>query len=236
MDCWSLSQKCATIIEWEGTRDLTDASERMAGSDGEKHDGDSIDRDLVAALAHPLRVSVLEMLNEGEGSPKEMAGRLGEPLGTVAYHCNVLASCGCIELVRREPRRGAMEHFFRAVPRSYIGHQSWRKVPRSVRGQVTGAALATFMDRAVAAMRAGTIDDREDSTLNWMTLAVDEAGWTQAAEALAAAIARLEEVHEQSRRRLAASGGKPIQAIVGLAAFEAAGRDGDAPSASGPTP
>jgi hypothetical protein len=28
----------------------------------------------------------------------------------------------CIELVRTEPRRGTIEHFYTAKPRSFIGH------------------------------------------------------------------------------------------------------------------
>ena len=42
---------------------------------------------------------------------------------------------------------------------------TWRRVPRSLRGGVSAATLQTFMDKAVAALEAGTIDDREDTTL-----------------------------------------------------------------------
>lgn len=181
-----------------------------------------LDPHLVRALAHPLRVQILEVLNERQASPNELMDLLGYPLGNVAYHTRVLEKCGCIELVTTERRRGAVEHFFRAKPRSYIGHQDWRKVPRSVRSEVSGASLEAFNDRAIDALEAGTIDDREETTLSWTTMAVDELGWTQAREVLEEAMARLQAVHEQSRKRLEITGKEPIPIVTGVAAFEAA--------------
>jgi predicted transcriptional regulator len=56
-------------------------------------------------------------LDAGEASPKELAGQLGEKLGNVSYHVRILARLGLIELVRETPRRGAVEHHYRATPR-----------------------------------------------------------------------------------------------------------------------
>lgn len=182
-----------------------------------------LDPHLVRALAHPLRVQILEVLNERQASPNELMEILGYPLGNVAYHTRVLEKCGCIELVTTERRRGAIEHYFRAKPRSYIGHQDWRKVPRSVRNEVSGASLESFIDRAIDALEAGSIDDREETTLSWTTMALDELGWEQAAEVLEEAMARLQTVHEQSRKRLEITGEEPIPIVTGVAAFEAAG-------------
>ena len=182
-----------------------------------------LDPHLVRALGHPLRVQILEVLNERQASPNELMEILGYPLGNVAYHTRVLEKCGCIELVATERRRGAVEHYFRAKPRSYIGHQDWRKVPRSVRNEVSGASLEAFIDRTIDALEAGTIDDREETTLSWTTMAVDELGWSQATEVLEEAMARLQAVHEQSRKRLEITDEEPITIVTGVAAFEAAG-------------
>ena len=181
-----------------------------------------LDPHLVRALAHPLRVQILEVLNERQASPNELMEILEYPLGNVAYHTRVLEKCGCIELVATERRRGAVEHYFRAKPRSYIGHQDWRKVPRSVRNEVSGASLEAFIDRVIDALEAGTIDDREETTLSWTTIAVDELGWSQASEVLEEAMARLQTVHDQSRKRLEITGEEPIPIVTGVAAFEAA--------------
>jgi hypothetical protein len=148
-----------------------------------------------------------------------------QPLGNIAYHTRVLEKCGCVELVRTEQRRGAVEHYFRATPRSYIGHQDWRRVPCSVRPLVSGTSADSFINRFVAALEAGTIDDRDDTTLSWMSMAVDELGWAQASEVLDEALTRLQTVHEQSRQRLAMTGQEATSMIVGLAGFEAAAPD-----------
>jgi len=181
-----------------------------------------VDQHLVKALAHPLRVRVLDLLNIREASPKEVSEELRAPLSNVSYHISVLVDCGCVQPTRTEQRRGAVEHLFRAVPRSQIGHQDWRRVPRSVRGDVTAATLQSFMDKAVAALKAGTIDGSEDTTLSWMVLSVDTAGRARAAEILAAAREKLQEAHDESRQRMASSGESPTPLIVALAGFEAA--------------
>ncbi len=183
---------------------------------------DMIDQRLVRALAHPMRVEILQILNEREASPSDLAQMTKQRLGSVAYHTRVLEDCGCIELVGTAQRRGATEHYFRAKPRSFIGHQDWRRVPRSVRGGVSEASLRCFVERIIEAIEAGKLDDRDDTTLSWMSLAVDEIGWVQVAEILEEAMAKLQRVHSQSRERLEIGGGKALSMVVGLAAFEAA--------------
>ena len=180
-----------------------------------------IDQELVKALAHPLRVRILEALQGRVASPTELAKEMEESLGVVSYHANTLIKCSCIELVDTVPRRGALEHFYSTTPRSFIGHQDWRRAPLSVRGGVTEAAVNTFLDKAEAAVEAGTIDGREDTTLSWMPLLVDERGWEEAAAAMREATQRLTEIHDASRKRLGGEG-KAIPVVVGLAAFEAA--------------
>jgi DNA-binding transcriptional ArsR family regulator len=79
-----------------------------------------IDPELVKALAHPVRVQVLEALQDRVASPSELSKEMEESLGVISYHVTTLAGCGCLELVRTQPRRGALEHFFRATPRSFL--------------------------------------------------------------------------------------------------------------------
>jgi DNA-binding transcriptional ArsR family regulator len=181
-----------------------------------------IDQRLVRALGHPLRVKILEVVQLRRASPSELTDLLQAPLGNVAYHVRVLEKCGCIEQVATARRRGAVEHYFRARPRSYIGHQDWRKVPKSLRDAVTGAALGTFFDKAADALEAGTIDAREDTTLNWMPMAVDAAGWAEVAAVFEAVTNRLEAIHELCRRRLESGDEEPTPLVVGMAAFEPA--------------
>jgi len=180
-----------------------------------------IDQGLVRALAHPIRVYILEELQDRVASPTELSKETERSLGVVSYHANVLVSCGCLELVRTQPRRGALEHFFRATPRSYVGHQDWRRAPRSVRSAVTGAAIGTFFDKAAEAVDAGTIDARDDTTLNWMPISVDEAGWREVAEIMDKALQLVMGVHARSAARR--GDGEEIPVVVGFASFEAGG-------------
>jgi len=181
-----------------------------------------IDQRLVRALGHPLRVKILEVVQLRKASPSELTDLLQAPLGNVAYHVRVLEKCGCIEQVATARRRGAVEHYFRARPRSYIGHQDWRKVPKSLRDAVTGASLGTFFDKAADALEAGTMDARDDTTLNWMPMAVDEAGWAEVTAVFQAVTNRLEAIHELCRRRMAQNGEESTALVVGMAAFEPA--------------
>ena len=166
-------------------------------------------------------MQILEELQTRVASPSELSKDMEESLGVVSYHATTLVECGCLELVGTKPRRGAIEHFYRAKPRSFIGHQDWRRAPRSVRGGVTDAAVGSFVDRAAAAAEAGTIDSREDTTLHWMPMTVDDAGWAEIAEIMRKALESLADVQRRSTKRLAGDDGIPV--IVGLAGFEADG-------------
>ena len=71
---------------------------------------------LARATAHPLRVSILEILGIDGGrvlSPSDLSRELQIPLSNTNYHVTELAKAGLIELVRERPVRGATEHFYR---------------------------------------------------------------------------------------------------------------------------
>lgn len=69
------------------------------------------------AIAHPVRARVLERLALAPGSPSEVARGLSEPLPVVSYHVRVLNELGFLELLGTIPRRGAIEHRYRATAR-----------------------------------------------------------------------------------------------------------------------
>lgn len=180
-----------------------------------------IDQRLVKALAHPLRIRILEALTERVSSPIRLSDDLETGLSHVAYHTRALDKCGCLELVDTAQRRGATEHFYKASPRSFIGDRIWRRVPRALLGGVSGATLQSFMDRAVAALEAGTIDSREDTTLYWMPVLLDEQGWDEVTATMEETVDRVFVIQDESRKRLFKSKGRgAISAIVGVASFE----------------
>jgi DNA-binding transcriptional ArsR family regulator len=72
--------------------------------------------DLLVALRHPLRREILrQMAGEEMASPREIASALGQPLSNVSYHVRVLADRAAITLVRTQPVRGSMQHFYRTA-------------------------------------------------------------------------------------------------------------------------
>src|SRR3954467_15538089 len=71
---------------------------------------------LARATAHPLRVSILEILGIDNGrvlSPSDLSRELQIPLSNTNYHVTELAKSDLIELVRERQVRGATEHFYR---------------------------------------------------------------------------------------------------------------------------
>lgn len=70
---------------------------------------------LARATAHPLRVSILEILGIDGGrvlSPSDLSRELQIPLSNTNYHVTELAKSDLIELVRERQVRGATEHFY----------------------------------------------------------------------------------------------------------------------------
>jgi hypothetical protein len=183
---------------------------------------EAIDQRLVRALAHPLRIQILEVLTARVASPNLIAAELKIEVSHVAYHTRTLDRCGCLELVETAQRRGATEHYYKAKPHAFIGDRGWRKVPRSVRSGVTAASLQTFMDKAVTALEAGTIDNREDTTFSWMPVHLDDQGWREVTAILADATEQVLAAQAAADKRAEEAGGDPreISAVVALANFE----------------
>ncbi len=70
---------------------------------------------LARATAHPLRVSILEIIGLDGGrvlSPSDLSHELQIPLSNTNYHVTELAKAGLIVLVRQRAVRGATEHFY----------------------------------------------------------------------------------------------------------------------------
>jgi len=71
---------------------------------------------LARSTAHPLRISILEILGMDGGrtlSPSELSQELQIPLSNTNYHVTELAKAKLIDLTRQRQVRGATEHFYR---------------------------------------------------------------------------------------------------------------------------
>src|SRR5689334_8411493 len=117
---------------------------------------------MVIALGHPLRVEILRLLEEGPNSPNRMSNRLGKKLSNISYHTRVLLNqCECIELVESRPARGAVEHFYRLKPQGAVGSALWKDVPAALRNRYAKSSFGSFVERAVEALDAGTVESRQ---------------------------------------------------------------------------
>ena len=69
--------------------------------------------DLLRSVGHPTRIAILEHVDEvGEVSPRAFTRSHRTPLATASHHVRILAQAGLTQLIRTEPRRGAVEHFY----------------------------------------------------------------------------------------------------------------------------
>jgi DNA-binding transcriptional ArsR family regulator len=174
----------------------------------------AVDSRLAKALAHPLRVQLLAALNEGVASPNELAKRLDEPLTNVSYHVRMLHDLGCIELVETEPRRGALEHYYRAVVRPFFADRDWKKLPRNARGSISDAVLQLVWEDTSTALKEGLFDQRDDRHLSRSVLAIDEQGWDDLQDLLAETLDRAMGIQAESASRASKEGGETFSVNV----------------------
>jgi len=177
---------------------------------------------MAKALAHPLRAKVLNRLNEGVASPNELSRELGEPLGNVSYHVKALLELGCIELVDTAQRRGAIEHYYKALTRAKLDESAFKKLPASIRGELSGAVIEEAIGDIAKAFKAGTFDAREDRHASFNSLVLDEKAWGELAQELNQLVARATKLAEQSAKRLKKDGSEPVNASLVIAAYPSA--------------
>jgi DNA-binding transcriptional ArsR family regulator len=185
-----------------------------------KKKGSGVDQRLVKALAHPLRVEILTILNERMASPNELSKELEEGLSQVSYHVKVLKDFECIEMVKTEPRRGAVEHYYRATERSFIKDSEWQSLPDSIKPGVSWSALSMIIDDVVGAIKGGSFNARDDVHMSWTPGVVDEQGWDETVDLVNETLERVIEIHAASAKRMAKSGEAGIPATAVLMNFE----------------
>jgi len=86
---------------------------------------------------------------------------LNAPLGVVSYHVRMLRDYDCVELVRTEPRRGALQHFYKAIARPNLDENQWRTLPSGLRGELAGETIQELVTDLASAADAGALEDPE---------------------------------------------------------------------------
>jgi DNA-binding transcriptional ArsR family regulator len=168
---------------------------------------DITDPDLAKALAHPLRTRILGALDGRTASPSELAADLEAPLGVVSYHVRRLVALGFLKLVKRVPRRGAVEHYYTATTRPRITDEIWWMTPGVVKDATVAAALHQISDQINQAAATGGFDARE-AHLARSPVTVDRKGWLALARELEAMTKRIHKIELESARRLQRAAGE----------------------------
>lgn len=163
------------------------------------------DQNVIKGLAHPLRVQILGVLETRAASPNELAQELDAPLGNVAYHTRELLRFGLVKLVKKTPRRGAIEHYYKAIRQPQITEAGWARTPRVVKDAMVRSALEQISDYVNAAAIDGGFNHAE-AHLNRIQLTLDDRGWQDAAGKLTELLASLSKIEEASRKRLEKAG------------------------------
>jgi hypothetical protein len=176
---------------------------------------------LAKVFSHPLRVKVWYLINQSPTSPNQIASKLGEPLGNIAYHVRELEKYGCIELVETKQRRGATEHYYRAYARTLIDTETWERLPLEERRSTSRYGVQCILADAIAADNAGTFDSRPDRHLTYCPVNVDEQAWEKIASACDDFLELVMTAQEEGATRAAESPDQPtISAVISLLFFE----------------
>jgi DNA-binding transcriptional ArsR family regulator len=184
-----------------------------------------------AVLKNPIRVRILEVLDERDMSPVQfvregLLPHLGgfkttqNALSHVAYHFRVLEKASCIEVVGRHQRRGATENVFRGIARAEHSDEEFADLSFDERRQISRTTFQSLVARAESAIMSGTFDSRPDRHLSWVALELDEEGWEQLRALQAETLARTEAIKAEAAERIAETGSESFRATCGALAFE----------------
>jgi DNA-binding transcriptional ArsR family regulator len=179
----------------------------------------AIDQRIMKALSHPLRVRMLTLLNQKVASPSELADELDEPLGNVSYHMRFLADLRMVKLVRTEPRRGAVEHYYEALEPPLISDDDWAQLPVALRRSLSDSTLSEIARDLKGAGEAGGFD-RENIHVSRMALTLDEQAWNELSGLLSNLLERARGLQDETNKRRKGESAGSIPTTLVLMQFE----------------
>jgi predicted transcriptional regulator len=114
------------------------------------------DPERIRALSHPLRLTLLELLDDvGEATATRCAELTGESVASCSFHLRMLAKYGFVELAARRGRE-----------------KPWRSVTREREVRPDSADPAST--RAVAALATLTLEQETERIRDWLAIASQE--------------------------------------------------------------
>jgi DNA-binding transcriptional ArsR family regulator len=110
------------------------------------------------ALAHPLRLRLLEAFAQGRRTTMQVAAQLGEPPTRLYHHVNALERAGVLKLVDTRQVRGTTEKYFELASHQ-IGAVYGERVTDETRASLGALASAVF-DEARGELLAAMSDPK----------------------------------------------------------------------------
>jgi predicted transcriptional regulator len=181
-----------------------------------------IDPRIIVALGHPFREHVLAECNAGIVSATQIGEGIGADVPVFYKQIQKLEELGCIERVDSQPRRGGMEHFFRAKSTLFFDNESVKRVPRTVHDHLLLNQLWSAFDEAKKSAGAGKLGSLAGEHASWIPGRFDHQGWSEAAQILDEALVSIEAILQKSAERLAERNERGTPATVAMFGFKAA--------------
>jgi DNA-binding transcriptional ArsR family regulator len=175
---------------------------------------------LVKALAHPLRIRILGILEQRSATPKELAELLDVQLENLSYHVRTLRDYGFIRLERRRMVKGAVEHRYGMVARPRITAAAWEQLPAIVREALDSASLDQIWDVVTRAAAQDKMS-RPQSHMARRVARLDEQGLAEMSEVVTDAVDQLVEIEKQSAQRLRKHKSPAIPTVLIAMLFDA---------------
>ena len=175
---------------------------------------------LVKALAHPLRIRILGILEQRSATPKELAELLDVQLENLSYHVRTLRDFGFIKLERRRMVKGAVEHRYGMVARPRITAAAWEQLPAIVREALDSASLDQIWDVVTRAAAQDKMS-RPQSQMARLVARLDEQGLAEMSEVVSNAVDQLVEIEKQSAQRLRKHKSPEIPTVLIAMLFDA---------------
>jgi DNA-binding transcriptional ArsR family regulator len=187
---------------------------------------------LVKALAHPLRIRILGILEQRSATPKELAELLDVQLENLSYHVRTLRDFGFIRLERRRMVKGAVEHRYGMVARPRITAAAWEQLPAIVREALDAASLDQIWDVVTRAAAQDKMS-RPQSHMARRVARLDEQGLAEMSEVVTDAVDQLVEIEKQSAQRLRKHKSPAIPTVLIAMLFDAPDDGGAADNGRG---
>lgn len=140
---------------------------------------------------------LVSLNEEGDGSPSELAKRLGSRTEHCSHHIKVLEEYGYVEFVRKDFVPTGAKSIYRAIRKVEFPQEVWEELPPAVQNQVvTGLFMSSYGD-AEAALLSGTFEKHPESHASWTHLYLDQKRWTRIRNLLERTLIKALEIGEE---------------------------------------